>query len=329
MTTRRAPSPRFRRPAERPNVQLTPDDDAILFHVFRHRLIDAHMLRALFPARSAQGLTRRLNLLRKAGYLERPPQQMERLRDGGGSHPLVYALDRFGAERLRDTYGTDVQSNRWRQKNAEIRGRSIQHGLATTRFMVGLEVAARECGAVTIVHSDQIAVVRAGTTGTLAGLPQTLRSRVEWYGYRGEEGTAPDRLFALEHHDRPAEKNRQYIMLEIDQGTETIVPNERKLRQRSFFRDSSVLRKYVIYAAAFNSGAHRERFPIETFRVLTMTTSPGRAKQMQAAYQKYLTAGPLNVRPGFLLFTDWQSWASRQPGSMMVENGVGKPVQLF
>ena len=329
MATVRAPSPRFKRPATPPVVQLTDDDDRILFHVFRHRVIDAAMLYALFPERSQQKLSRRLNALRKAGYIDRPVQQMERVRTTGGSAPLVYAIDRRGAERLRDVHGLDLLASRWRQKNREIRGRSIQHGLSTTRFMVSLELATRAHGATSLLHTDQLMARFLPERKAWQGAPLTLRTRVDWHGYRGEEGTAPDRAFALHYHDRPSGRDHQVFLLEIDQGTETIEPGERRIRSRSFFRDTSLLRKFVVYASTFRARAHRAQLGVDAFRVLTVTTSSERAAQMQATYQKHLSKAPNGVNPGLFLFTDWQSWAAQVGERRYVENGAGKRVELW
>lgn len=324
----RAPSPRFRRPAERPRLQLTDDDDRILFYVFRHRIINSKLIYALFPERSQQKLSRRLQALWQAGFLDRPAQQVERVHVGEGSAPLIYTVDRFGAERLRDRYGLDTSPGRWKQKNREIRGRSIQHALATTRFMVELELAAREHGKVSLLHSDEVFKLFPAPEIPQPGARLTLRSAVDWHGYRGEEGTAPDRLFALQYHDQPGDRNLQIILLEIDQGTETIEPGDRRIRSQSFFRDTSLLRKFVIYASAFKGRAHRQQYGVPSFRVLTVTTGRSRVEQMQAAYQKYLHKEPHGVNPGLFLFTDWHSWGKQTPGQRLVENGVGRSVAL-
>jgi hypothetical protein len=324
MITTRAPSPRFKRPADQPRLQLTEDDDQILFHVFRHRIINSALIYALFPARSKQKLSRRLQALWQAGYLDRPVQQMERVHVGDGSAPLIYTLDRFGAERLRDRYGVDTSPGRWRQKNREIRGRSIQHALSTTRFMVEVEVAARQHGEVSLLHTDEVFARFKTEQSFQPGARLTLRSKVDWHGYRGEEGTAPDRLFALE---RP--EGLQVFLLEIDQGTETIEPGEHRVRSRSFFRDTSLLRKFVVYANAFKARTHRQQYGVPSFRVLTVTTNRGRVEQMQATYQKHLSREPHGVNPGLFLFTDWQTWQEQAGKGCVVENGAGRPIALL
>ena len=136
-------------------------------------------------------------------------------------------------------------------------------------------------------------------TTSRGGLQNTLRTKINnWHGYRGEEGTAPDRIFAITANGR-----RQYFFLEMDAGTETIVPGERRLKQPSFWRDTSLLRKFVIYASAFENRAHQSVFDIPVFRVLTITTTPGRAEAMREACSTHLK----KVKPGLFLFGDWET----------------------
>lgn len=320
----------FKRPDKPVPCRLNlPDDDDILFHIYRHRLIDADMLRALLPHRSEQGLGRRLNKLRLAHYIDRPRQQTEKPRTEGGSDPAIYALDYRGAERLRDVHGSSVVTSGWKQKNAEIRGRSIQHTLNTTRFLVDATVAACQHGAVSLIHSDQIPQRGKNAGLVIPNSNQAIYSQVDWNGHFGRRGTSPDSLFALEYSDREDGKNRYYIFLETDQGTETVVPNARKLKSKSFFSDSSILKKLVIYAAIFNSQSHKERFRFNRFRVLFVTTTPKRSTLMQAAYREYLVRGSLNVRPDVFLFTDWQTWSKRKNAEFVVQDGLGKTFKFF
>ena len=217
----------------------------------------------------------------------------------------------------------------WRQKNRQIRGRSIQHALSTTRFMIELEIAARARGNSSLLHADQVFALSPSVKAVQPGARLTLRAPVNWYGHHGEEGTAPDQLFGLHYQDKPEGRNRQFIMLEIDQGTETIEPNERRIRSKSFFRDTSILRKFVIYANAFKQKTHQEQFGFRAFRVLIVTTNRARAEMMQATYRKFLAKEPNGVNPGVFLFTDWESWSNQTGSERVVENGVGQAVQII
>ena len=317
MQTTRAPSPRYKRPTTRPRVELTADDDALLWAVYRHEIIDAHTLRRLFAERSAQHFSRRLKRLFDAELLERLGQQSEGMRRYlGGSRPIAYALAREGGRYLRREHGVPIAAERMRQRNRELRGQNIRHGVATSRFMVSLELASRQRDGLTFLSQHEI-VPRQGDTQHIT-LPKTLQTTVDWHGYREHEGTRPDRVCGLRYGNREPGKEHAYFMVEIDQGTETITPGARKVRSRSFWRDSSILRKLVVYAHAFRNGAHRETFGIDAFRVLIVTSTGERVRRMQECYQEHLASGGGRVPPGLFLFTDWETLAAHQDDALAV-----------
>ena len=306
MATLRAPSPRYRTDDPAPVIHLQEDDIEILWHVYCNRVIDAKSLYSLFPNRSEQVISRRLNRLRKGPrpYLNRLPQAMNRLQLRNGSDPQVYAIATLGAQALRFHRGITLPEHRWAQKNRELKPSTIQHDVATSRFMARLRRDAMLAGGDVKVLYQQEFEAQGGSSSKLGGLKNTLKTAItSWHGYRGEQGTAPDRFFAFTDG-----VNRQYFFLEIDEGTETIVPGEARLREPSFWRDTSLLRKFVIYASAFETKAHVAAFKIPAFRVLTITTKPGRAKAMQEACRVHLK----HVRPGLLLFSDWERLKSHK-----------------
>lgn len=303
MATLRAPSPRYRTDDPQPVVHLQEDDIEILWHVFCNRVIDAKSIYSLFPNRSEQVMSRRLNRLRKGPrpYLNRLPQAMNRIQLRLGSDPQVYAIATLGAQALRLHRGIELPEHRWAQKNRELKPSTIQHDVATSRLMARLRRdAALAGGDVRLLYQQEFDT--KGKTGDVAkhgGPKNTLRTDItNWHGYRGEQGTAPDRIFAFS-----ANGKRQYFFLEMDEGSETIAPGEARLREPSFWRDTSLLRKFVIYASAFETKAHVAAFDIPVFRVLTVTTKPGRSEAMRAACHAYLK----NIRPGLFLFADWES----------------------
>ena len=312
MTTLRAPSPRYRTDDPAPVVHLQEDDIEILWHVFCNRVIDAKSIYALFPNRSEQVISRRLNRLRKGPrpYLNRLPQAMNRIQLRLGSDPQVYAIATLGAQALRLHRGVELPEHRWAQKNRELKPSTIQHDVATSRFMARLRRdAALAGGDVRLLYQQEFDV--KGTAGGVAkhgGLKNTLRTDItNWHGYRGEQGTAPDRIFAF-----VANRKRHYFFLEMDEGTETIAPGETRLREPSFWRDTSLLRKFVIYASAFETKAHVVAFDIPVFRVLTVTTKPARVEAMQHACRTHLP----DVRPGLFLFADWEA-IQKHEGSLL------------
>lgn len=293
----RAAAPRYVLPVNPPALELTADDEAIIWHAYRHRLIDAAMLRSLFPNRSPQKLTRRFNALRQARFLDRIGRHGRR-RPQGGSYPEVYALGIRGAHWLRDS-GVSIGARYWTNKNRALKSRSIEHLLETTEFMVALERSAQDHKDVRLIHVDEITGASEPDFSAPAGSLNVLRTDLAWRTHHGNEGTIADKIFGLENRD--SDRPYSYYFLEIDRGTETIVPNERRIESRRFFRDSSFLRKMVVYAHAHRSDAHKAQYGMPNFRVVTVTTSPDRIALMQDAYKRHLCA---IVRPGLFLFTD-------------------------
>jgi hypothetical protein len=308
MATKRAPSPRYRTDDPAPVIQLQQDDVEILWHVFCNRVIDAKSIYMLFPNRSEQVISRRLNRLRKGPrpFLNRLPQAVNRLQLRNGSDPQVYAIATLGAQALRLHRGIELPEHRWAQKNRELKPSTIQHDVSTSRFMAMLyRDAVLAGGDVRILYQQEFTAAGQGAFKSRPSGPKnTLRTVItNWHGYRGEQGTSPDRIFAFTANGR-----RQYFFLEVDEGTETIVPGEARLRAPSFWRDTSLLRKFVIYASAFETKAHVAAFDIPVFRVITVAKKPGRVTAMQEACRKHLK----NVRPGLFLFADWERLAEHE-----------------
>ena len=306
MARSRAPSPRFQRPHERPNVRVTADDDAIIWHAFRHRIVDSEAVYSLFPNRSRDKLSRRLNLLRKAGYLDRIPQQVDRLRYriGGGSDSFLYALDLEGARRLRERFGVDVRLYGWSEKNRELGWKHIEHTLSVTHFMVDLELSARTNSHLRIKHFDEILAAAPEATRKRPQ-PERFRTPLQWRGEKREEGIAPDAIFGLEVQAPNGKPQSAYYYLELDRGTETIEPTI--LRGERFFRRSSILQKLVVYTGSHQNRTHERIFGLPPVRYLFMTTEPERVKRMQETYQRHIAPRPLAMRPGAFLFADFHT----------------------
>jgi Replication-relaxation len=324
MPTRRTNS-RFKRPPAPPAITLTEDDVSILWHVFRHRLIDSRSLYSLFPNRSDQVISRRLNRLWKNEFLDRPVAQNIKSTLTPGSDYLVYALAREGARFLRTQHGIETAPERWSHKNAKLRPQSIQHHLSTTRLLVRLAVDIHAHVNAQLTYGDTLLAGAPVSKRRRSGLSNTLRTAVDWYGQSSIQGTAPDQVFGITINGE-----KQFIFLEIDEGTETVEPNAQKLRSERFWRETSFLRKMAIYSAAFRSGAHKKQFLLPSFRVLTVTTSPERVETMQTAYRSHLTEGERKVPPGLFLFTDWQALKAFEGSllSLPLQNAAGRVVRF-
>lgn len=321
----RAKTQRFSRPEEARAIEVTEDDISLLWHIFRHRVIDSRSLYALFPSRSNQVISRRLRRLWENDFVDRPLAQNRAVLHTKGSPNVVYAIAKEGARLLRDQFDAPILPARWKLKNKKLKPLSIQHHLSITRFMVYMAVAAQEHVSASIEYADTLLRDSKQTKRASAGLNNTLRTRVLWYGTSTEQGTAPDQIFAVTINGET-----QNIFLEIDEGTETVEPGAQKLRTERFWRETSFLRKMAIYAAAFRLGAHKREFGLPVFRVLTVTTSTERITTMQEAYKKHLAQGDTKTPPGLFLFADWPSIEAHE-GSLFalpLVNAAGRAVTL-
>lgn len=287
------------------NVRLTEDDVSILLHVYRHRLLDSECVHSLFPGRSEQQLSRRLNLLFRHHYLGRPPRQIELFPPGDGSHHIVYGIDREGAKLLREQFGLRVSPYHWLQKNREITRTNIAHTAATSRFLTKLEVAARRSGRARILHLDEILTDYPSGSAKNRPIPERWQVDINWNGYRGKEGTRPDRIIGIEYANLPKANNRSFFYVEIDEGSETIEPTIDPRRIAGFFQKSSILRKFLVYSFSHLNRTHEAHFGLPVaVRVLIVTTTQKRIEAMCETFLRYFRTRPLVVPPGLFLFAD-------------------------
>jgi hypothetical protein len=299
MGSSRASKPRFRREGTPPRIELTTDDADILRQVFRHRFVRADDLYRLFGKRSADRLSRRLTLLFRAEYLDRPNAQIDRYHEGG-SRAFVYGLGNAGARYLKGTLGLAIGATDWRSRNRTYTRENLDHTLATSHFLIELELACRARADVSLIPFEDI----------LAGaVPETRRSRfpmswpvpIQWHGGKAQVQVAPDALFGLRVRRADGTSARTYFFLEIDRGTMTIVPSERVRESDAFPYRATILRKLYAYADSYRLGLHKERFGIQTPRVVFLTTSAVRSTAMRSAASE-LVVKPLRLPTGMFLF---------------------------
>jgi len=260
----REPLPRFR---------LTERDLEILRAVYRHRLLSSGHLVSLAGG-SPQRVLRRLQSLFHHGYLDRPRAQLDWYSEG--SKPLVYALGRKGAKAIGRAGG------RWTQKNRELGRGFLHHTLAVADALVSIELACRETGGPKFVPEEDL---RASLPATAHpdGNPFRMRVSFRYRGRRETLGIIPDGVFALRYSDRSSGRETDYFFLEADRGT---MPVTRKNLLRT-----SLARKYLAYHAAWKQGLHARLFGLPNFRVLIVTTTEARRRNLERALPEVLGSG--------------------------------------
>jgi len=272
--------PRFKRVAEIAPVQLTERDRDIIRQVQRHRFLRSSHIVALIGG-STQQVLRRLQRLYHHGYLERPRAQIDYFHRGG-SQRIVYGVGNQGERLLQQeqiiSRGAGVVNSR------PIGRLFLEHALLTSDVMVALELACLRNGRVRLLTHETL---------PLPDVARRQREPFQWrvnIDNRIKLGVIPDRVFALEFLDHPADRNRAVYFLEADRGTMPV--------SRQTLAQSSFQRKLIAYEATWKQNLHQTRLGFHRFRVLTVTTSAERAKNLAS------TAAQLERGRGLFMFTD-------------------------
>lgn len=320
----RVSHPRFRREGIAPRIELTDDDVAILRHVHRHRFVRADDLYRLVDNRTPDRVSRRLTLLFRNEFLDRPIAQVDRYREGG-SQALVYGLGNAGARYLKEALGMPIGPTDWRARNRSYTRENLDHTLATSRFLIDLELACRQHRSMSLIPFEEILVGAAPQT-RLSRSPMTWPVPVQWHGGKTQVQIAPDAVFGLRSRENGVAAKRAYFFLEIDRGTMTIVPGETVRESEAFPYRATMLRKFYAYADSFRLGLHKARFGIGAPRVLILTTSAKRAKAMQENCERFVVR-PFRLPAPMYLFGLIGSSRS-DPLSMRLVDASGVPTGL-
>lgn len=238
-------------------MQLQPRDEAVLATVHRYRVLNAHQIQVLhFPGTphnpnskktTCQG---RLQKMYHHGYLARIAQpQVIPL----GRRPLVYALDRRGADRLAELSGRDRAEIGWRPKNNQLGALFLEHLLAVNQFRVVIELLAAHNG---------WSIVRWLDDGTLR-TPDAAHALPYRQSGARRRPIIPDGYFALQLPDVP---NPFHFFLEVDRGTET---------------NRTWAHKIEAYTTYLRAGHSTRALGAQNFRVLCLVSSARRLANLQ------------------------------------------------
>jgi hypothetical protein len=311
--TRSAPRrPRFRRAPEPPAFRLTDDDVVIVRQLARYRFLRSTHLAALV-GRSLDRTNDRLARLFHAGYIDRPPAQLDYY-PNSGSAPMVYALANRGARLLIERYGVDFANVEWSRKNHKAGRPFIDHQLEIVDFQIALDGATRDRGDVRLMYADELLAAMPGKDATRRN-PFAFRVKLAHKGTAREISIIPDFVFALKLRNG----STRTFMAEIDRGTMPVV--------RADFAQTSFERKLRGYLTAHAARRHERQFGWKTFRVLTVTTDEHRKQSMMEALRRLHVAHS----PGapLFLFTTRAQLGSGNPVTQIWQDGNGRDVQLI
>ena len=248
-----------------PGFRITKRDKEMIKAVYTMRALTTPQI-AIFLHPPDSGKVRRtttsrvrhrLKLLFHYGYLCRL-EQATKLSEG--KKPLVYLLDKKAIPLLAHVYGVFEEEIDWSPRDNKIAQRFIDHLLAMNDVRIAIELGTGKQGYQLERWIDE----------------KTLKSRemkdsVEIQGPKGQIEKAtivPDGYFTLTDGEYD-----YHNMLEIDMGTETGISD--KFNRRTFARK---MRSYLAY---YSSGKYTEKYGADAMRVLTVTTSQERMKNLK------------------------------------------------
>ena len=258
----KTPIMELRPPDRLPGFRMTTRDVAILKAVYTHRLLTtAQIVDLLFPPEKGQRhqtkvsrARHRLKMLKRLGYLHQDEQPI-RLKDG--RKPYLYMLAKKALPLLAREYDVLQEDISWKPRDNQLAWRYLEHLMATNDVRIAIEIAARRNGYLLNRWLDE---------RTLKS--QEMKDSVEIQGSGGRVAVVPDGYFHL-----TVGQYSYHHMMEIDMGTETGLSD--KYNRRTF---SGKIQAYLAY---YVSGKYESRYGTSVMRVLTVTTGPGRMKNLK------------------------------------------------
>jgi len=276
---------KFKSGKSRP-IELTLRDKRILFALHKYRFLTTEHIQALTETESRWGMNKRLRLLYDHKFVDKPKAQ-KALFSHEKKRPVIFGLGNSGAIALSRIYGIPMPSSvYWSEKNRRVREKFILHTLGISDFMVSIEMACKQAGNIRLMDRDEI-LARSPEQTKRAEYPFRWKTNIMHGGQRHEIAIVPDYVFGLHYENKPEGKNRSFFFVEIDRGTMPIV--RRDIKQTSF------LRKMQSYEDSWKNKLPKQRFDINAFRVLTLTTSNDRIQTMVEAYKTELDKVPAGV----------------------------------
>lgn len=280
-------------------VPTTRDLD-ILCDLHDRRFMNTRQFQALY----GRNVDDRLKRLFLHGYIDRPTaQRVHRLREGGGSYSLIYALANRGAQALVVSgRRPDARKRDWNELNLELSTNSsrIPHELGIADAYVSFR---RACAAraLDLVQGFELAPGKRARALEVPGEGKLLY---------------PDWIFAVARRDATGEGS--LFFLEWHTGSE---PNTR-YRSPALEHLSGKYESYLAYARAKRS---REQFGVTNFRVLTVTAG-GETKMEHVVQSANGVCDGVGV--GRFLVTTMAAFETADPFDAAWLDASGKEVRL-
>lgn len=247
-----------------PPLRLTKRDLAIVNACYEYRALNTPQIQQLFFNHSNTygqlvQCQHRLKLLYHHGYLYRD-EQPTKFREG--HRPLIYFLDRKGAQLLSEYLGVEPAALDWHPRsNAAGAGHLfLDHLLKTNDVRIAISLAAAQEQAVIESWLDDKALKS-----------QQMKDYVQLHDIGSDEAPValvPDGYFCLKLGNR-----QQHHFLEADMGTVIVAWGNPDRRAWA--------KKIHTYLKYHEHGQFQQRYQANSFRVLTVTTGERRLTHLK------------------------------------------------
>ena len=219
-------------------LQLTPRDVSIILSVYENRFLKRDQIQRLhFADASRIACSMRVKKLYEHKFLDRFEKPVIR-----GSHQLIYALDKRGADVVAATLEIDRHKVRWNRANNRVEFLFLEHTLGISEFRICLDVAL-------VGRPEELIFWQRGDKSHLRRISVTGAKKKYFV-------VAPDAFFGIQ-----SGRGKHIFFLEVDMGTETL---------------SRFVEKIVAYKRYWKSRQYTEEYGFNHFRVLTVAESERR-----------------------------------------------------
>ena len=261
-------------PKRTARVVLVDSDLAIFQFIYQFRLLRREHL-SLLTGRPAKRLHRRILKLIQSHHLTRINLFRQK---------HIYGLGRAAAPVLVEKGVADPELLLQRSRIHELRELFLKHEMMIVDLHVILELATRQNSVRLISWKEGRGLYDSVTITDPAGIKKL--------------SIRPDAFLTLEDRSRPAGGNQAHFFLEADRSSE----NHKQFRDK--------IRGYWHY---LEHGLHGQKFGIRNFRVLTVTLTEERAKNLCALANSLL---PERARKYFF-FTSLKKFGLENPSPIL------------
>lgn len=248
-------------------LRLTLRDVAVLEDIYASRYMTVPQIQALHWRESKGGQAianrkacqRRMRQLFEHGLVRRIEPL---IRYSEGKKPLIYALEKGGAQILVNELGVELTAIDYKSQSGEDNYPFLQHLLDTTELRIAFTDAAEIAGVQLELWRNERELKSEGMSDVIV--------LTDPEGKPHKAAVVPDAVVCLNRGGKQA-----VFLLEIDRRTVTVDPSKWEKRGWS--------RKMRTYTAYFESEAYKKRYGDLVAHVLTVTTGEKRLAHLKAA----------------------------------------------